>query len=550
MDAPYLQRRYLLSFDTRRLPHIFTDVLVIGSGIAGLRAGIEAERHGEVILATKAATGDSNSAQAQGGLAAVMAATDSLESHEADTLAVACGLADRQVVRDVIHAAPQHIRELMDWGVAFDTEAQGRALQLGREGGHSAARIVHADGDGTGRVLTEGLIRRARQCENLKVFDHCFVVDLITDPPEGGPGAACVGALTYHPRYGLQVLRARCTVLAAGGAGALWQETTNPPVATADAIALGFRAGATLADVEFMQFHPTTLYVAGATRSLISEAVRGEGARLLDRNGHRFMPDCDPKAELAPRDVVSRAILDRMVHTHATHVFLDVRHLGAEAFAARFPQIDCQCRSFEIDPGRDLIPVRPAAHYMIGGVWVDPDGRTSLDGLLACGEASCTGLHGANRLASNSLTEALIYGRRCGALAAEHINGAADKLSPGRIHWRNPESHRTELDVTDIRNSLRSVLWRNVGIVRNGDRLADTLDIVSFWGRYVVDKEFFDPAGWEAQNMLTAAYVITECALRRTETRGVHYRQDFPEPDPAWARHQRIRRSEHELVAV
>jgi L-aspartate oxidase len=260
------------------------------------------------------------------------------------------------------------------------------------------------------------------------------------------------------------------------------------------------------------------------------------------------MPQYDSKAELAPRDVVSRAILEHMTRTDSTHVFLDVRHLGAAAFAARFPDIDRHCREFGIDPGKDLLPVHPAAHYMVGGAWTDIDGRTTLPGLLAAGEGACTTLHGANRLASNSLTEALVFGARCGELAGQAAAGNPGPVAARRIEWTNPHSERTELDLTDIRNSLRSVMWRNVGIVRRGERLAETLEIVAFWGRYVLDKEFFDPAGWEVQNMLTSSYIITECALRRTETRGVHYRQDFPQTDDNWRRHQLVRRTEHQLV--
>jgi len=547
MANPYLERRYLLSFESRRLPHIFTDVLVIGAGVAGLRAAIEAARHGQVIVTAKGELRDSNSYQAQGGLAAVMTASDTLESHVTDTLATAAGLGDERVIRHVIAKAPEHIRELGEWGVSFDT-AEGDALDLGREGGHSANRIVHADGDATGRAVTDVLIARAQATDDLKIFENCFAVDLLTDPPGGGAGATCLGALTFHPRYGLQVLRARQTILAAGGAGMLWRETSNPPVATADGIALAFRAGATIADIEMVQFHPTTLYIAGATRSLISEAVRGEGAKLIDRDGHRFMRDYDAAGELAPRDVVSRAIQEQMAKTKATHVYLDVRHLPARAFAERFPQITALCRSFGLDPSSDLIPVHPAAHYMVGGAKTDLDARTSVAGLLACGETAATGLHGANRLASNSLTEALVFGKRAGELAAGEHAGDDARMNARHIDWANPPSERTVLDLGDIRNSLRSVMWRNAGIVRRGERLVETLEIVEFWGRYVLDKEFYDPAGWEAQNMLTTAYLVGEAALRRTETRGVHYRADFPDTDPVWQRHQLFRRTEHQLV--
>ena len=556
MDTPYLQRRYLLSFDTRHIGHIFTDVLVIGAGAAGLRAALAAADGAHVIAVTKGKLAQSNTYEAQGGIAAVLDPTDSIESHVADTIECAAGIGDEKVIRRVISAAPRTILEMVDWGLPVDRADQPAPAEkwplepppaLGREGGHKVARIIHAHGDATGKHLAETLIARAAAQQNIKIFENCFVVDLLTDESDA---QAVLGAVTFHPRYGLQMIWARQTVLAGGGAGVLWRETTNPASATADAIALGFRAGAELADVEMMQFHPTTLYVAGATRALITEAIRGEGAHLLNRDGDRFMSDYHPLAELAPRDVVSRAIVAEMARTHATHVFLDARHIGAEAFRQRFPHIHQLCADFDIDIGRDPIPIHPAAHYMIGGVRADADGRTSLPGLWVCGEAACTGLHGANRLASNSLLEALVLGRICGQLAAEAAAEGDAKLTARRVVSANPPSERTELDLTDIRNSLRSVMWRNVGIVRLGPRLMETREIIGFWGRYVMDKEFFDPAGWEVQNMLTAALLVVECAFRRTETRGVHYREDFPNTDPAWARHQTLRRTELQLVVT
>ena len=546
MDAPYLQRRFLVSFASRKLPHIFTDVLVVGAGAGGLRAAIQAGETGSAIVLTKDKLNDSNTYHAQGGLAAVLDAGDTIESHLRDTIEAGRGMCDEVVIRRVIESAPRHIREMYELGLGLDSA--GAELALGREGGHSASRVVHASGDASGRVLVEFLAKRTAECEEIKIFEDCFAIDLVTDPPEGGSGSRCLGALTYNPRYGLQMIHARQTILAAGGSGMLWRETSNPPSATADAIALAFRAGASISDAEMMQFHPTTLYIAGSSRSLVSEAVRGEGAYLVDRNGERFMPDCHEMAELAPRDTVSRAILDRMRQTGSTHVFLDVRHIGGAAFAGRFPQIDRQCRSFGIDPGRDLIPVHPAAHYMIGGAKVDIEGRTSIEGLLACGEAACTGMHGANRLASNSLTEALVMGQQCGRLAGEIASASSTDSGARAIDWTNEKSERTELDLSDIRSSLRSVMWRNVGLFRRGGRLEETLEIIAFWGRYVLDKEFYDPAGWEVQNMLTASYVISNFALRRTETRGVHCREDFPEADEGWARHQSARRTADELV--
>jgi len=542
MDTPYLQRRYLLSFDTRSIGHVFTDVLVIGAGAAGARAALAAAEGGHVLIVTKGDLSQSNTHEAQGGIAAALDAADSVESHVADSIACAAGIGDEQVIRRVVGAAPETVRQLMEWRLPLDMEDGKPAL--GREGGHAVARVVHAHGDATGKHLAETLLARVSECDNIKVYQQCFVVDLLTDEQADG---AVVGAVTFHPRYGVQMIWAKQTILAGGGAGMLWRETTNPPSATADAVAVAFRAGAELADMEMMQFHPTTLYVAGSSRALISEAVRGEGAYLVDRDGQRFMSAYHELGELAPRDVVSRAIVAQMATTGCTHVFLDARPIGAEKFRRRFPHIYRLCADFDIDVGKDLIPVHPAAHYMIGGVKTDATGRTSLPGLWACGEAACTGLHGANRLASNSLLEALVLGADCGARAAAAAEGDA-KLTARRIVSANPRSERTALDLTDIRNSLRSVMWRNAGIVRTGARLAESREIIGFWGRYVMDKEFFGTAGWEAQNMLTAALLVIECAFRRTETRGVHYREDFPKTDPAWARHQTISRTEQQLI--
>ncbi|NQU75083.1 MAG: L-aspartate oxidase [Planctomycetes bacterium] len=535
MDRAYLKRRYLVSFEARRLPHIFTDVLVIGGGAAGLRAAIEAAKYGQALMIVKSAMTESNSSQAQGGIAAVLDERDSPALHVADTLAVGADLCDERVVEKVVGEAADHICELVEWGALFDSN--GERFDLAREGGHSQRRIVHAHGDATGWEIIRALLEKARQTDRLKIFDHCFVLDLLTDPVEGGPGSACVGAICWHQRYGLQMIWARQTILASGGAGALWRETTNPPQATADGLAIAFRAGVTLADMEMMQFHPTALYIAGASRSLISEAVRGEGGKLVDKFGRRFMGDYHSDCELAPRDVVARAILSQMLKTAGTHVSLDVSQIGVEQFAKRFPRITEQCLKFGIEPGWDLIPVRPAAHYMIGGAHVDIEGRTGLERLYSCGESACTGLHGANRLGSNSLIEALVFGRQCGRGAGESLSLANDKLAAKDLSFVNEPSQRTEMDVLDIRNSLRALMWRNVGPTRTSERLAETLEIIDFWCRYVLDKQFDQPCDWEVQNMLTAARLIAASALKRTESRGVHFREDFPDTDPAWRRH-------------
>lgn len=536
----YDTRRYLTNFDSRRVPHLFTDVLVIGSGVAGLRAAIGAAEHASTLLLTKGRLADSNTFAAQGGVAVVTDPADSLEQHVQDTLVVGCGLGERRIVERVIRDGPERIEELVRWGAAFD-RVNGM-LARGREGGHTAARIVHARGDATGREIAETLVRVARGAEGLRIFEHCFAIDLLTID------GRCVGAVTFHPKYGHQMFWARQTILASGGVGQIYRETTNPSVATADGHAMAWRAGAVLRDMEMVQFHPTTLYVAGASRALISEAVRGEGGKLVNRRGEPFMHRYHPDGELAPRDVVSRAILSEMVRTGATCMYLDVRHIGADRFARRFPRITELCRQFEIDVGRDLIPIRPAAHYMVGGVAVDEHTRTSIPNLLACGEAACTGLHGANRLASNSLLEGLVFGAEAARQAVRDLTNGAPFHAAG-IRNEIAKSPRTELDIDDVRNSLRSVMWRNVGIERNGDRLAETLEIIEFWGHYVMDKVFDGPAEWETQNMLTAARLIAAAAARRTESRGVHFRSDFPDTDDrAWRRRQSLVRRDGRLV--
>ncbi len=525
MGEHFASRRYLLNFESQRLGQVFTDVLVIGAGVAGLRAAIEAGRRSHVILISKDAVSECNTAYAQGGIAVVTDKTDSVAAHVADTLEVACGLGNRERIELMAGEGPTRLKELLDWGAAFDFE--GGAVALGMEGGHSARRIVHAAGDATGRELSRTLARRAASMETVRLFENCFVIDLVVED------GRCIAALTHHEKYGHQIIWAKQTILASGGAGCLFRETTNSPSATADGHAIAFRAGAMLRDMEFVQFHPTALYVAGAARALISEAVRGEGAYLADREGRRFMPAYHADAELAPRDVVSRAILRHIVDTSATCVYLDVRHFPAGQFAKRFPNIAALCRDFDIDVSKNLIPVRPAAHYMIGGLAVDTTGRSSVEGLWACGEAAASGVHGANRLASNSLLEGLVFGQRAGQESAEAACRQAAHGGPKHLRSIIEPSPRTELDLADVRNSLRALCWRNIGIDRNGDRLRETMEIIDFWGRYVMDKVLDHRAGWETQNMLTVARCTALAALAREESRGVHFRDDYPLPDDA-----------------
>jgi L-aspartate oxidase len=546
MPGLYDQRRYLIPFRSSLLPQIFTDTLVIGAGVAGLRAGIAAAAQGEVIILAKGDLADSNTAWAQGGIAAAGHSAGIGEAdfrrHTDDTLACGAGLCDSPVVERIVQNGPARIAELIQWGIRFDRDPTGEHLARGLEGGHSAARIYHALGDATGRELARCLIERARATPGIRLFDHCFTLDLIT--PSEEPGSPVLGAITWHPRYGLQMIWAASTILATGGAGQIYRETTNPRLATGDGHAMAYRAGASLADMAFVQFHPTTLYLPGAPRSLISEAVRGEGAHLLDASQRRFMPDVHPQADLAPRDVVSRAIIRQIARQGGRHVWLDCRHVPR--FTDRFPGITAELRRFELDPQTMLIPVHPAAHYTIGGVRTDLDGRTDVPGLWAVGEAACSGLHGANRLASNSLLEGLVMGEIAGRLAstAAAAPGPAPRpLMPPRavISDIRPSEHG-ELDLEDVRSSLRSAMWRNVGVERTAGKLVDVIHMFDFWARYTLDKIFDDPAGWETQNMLLVGSLIARSAAWREESRGCHARAEHAGPDDRFAAHDLWRR--------
>ncbi len=517
-------RRHLVNIDSISTSQLFTDCVIVGAGVAGLRAALEAADHRSVIVVCKASLEDSNTWKAQGGIASVLRPDDSFESHIADTLRTGCGLCERDTVEQVVRQGPELVRQLQDWGANFDRV--NSEIDTTLEGGHSHARIIHAHGDETGRAIAETLIAKVKSRPRIKVIENFFTIDLLTDQEN-----RCVGILGRCQNRGLQIIWAASTILATGGAGQLYRETTNPAVATADGLAMAYRAGAVLRDMEFVQFHPTTLYIAGASRALITETLRGEGAYLLDIKGRRFMKDYHESGELAPRDVVSRAILAQMRKTDATHVYLDVRHLDKEYFARRFPMISDLCESFDIDVSHDLIPVRPSAHYMIGGVKTDASARTNIENLYACGEVASTGLHGANRLGSNSLLEGLVFGKIAGhAVVTREAMDAASLKHPA-MQYQIPQSDRSRLDTADVRNSLRSLMWRNVGITRKAQPLNEAQEIIRFWHRYVMDKVFDAPEGWECQNMLTVSLLIAHAAGLRKESRGVHYRLDHTQTD-------------------
>jgi L-aspartate oxidase len=534
-----LTPRYLVPFHPRELPHFFTDVLVIGGGLAGLRAANAVDPKLSVLVVTKDAIQQSNSTYAQGGIAGVMDPDDRFEEHVNDTLVAGGTLCDADVVEMVVREAPGRIQELIDWGTHFDEDA-GRIV-LGREGGHSRSRIVHALGDMTGREVMRAVIERTLSQPNIRVWENTFTLDLLTHEAE------CRGAIIANRYNEKMLIWARQTVLATGGCGQVYRESTNPPVATGDGHAMAYRAGAQLRDMEFVQFHPTVLYIAGGSRSLITEAVRGEGGWLVDKDDVRFMPEYDSRAELAPRDIVSQAIVTQMEKTRHPCVYLDVTHLDAAFVLKRFPGIAAACKQFGIDITRDKIPVRPGAHYMIGGVTIDTIGQSTIPGLWAAGEVSSSGLHGANRLASNSLLEGLVYGAHAGAAASRAALAMRGEYRV--LPLENPvvAPPAEPLDLEDIRNSLKSLMWRNCGVRRSGELLTDALETVDGWRRYVLARQFDDLEGWELQNMLTLARVMIEAALLREESRGVHLRTDYPRLDDAhWNRHLWFQRSEGE----
>ena len=523
--------RYLVAIDPKRMGHYFTDVLVIGGGLAGMRAAQEIDPSLRTMILTKDKVEESNSAYAQGGIASVWDPEDRFDNHIQDTLVAGCDLCDLRTVEMVVREAPERVAELIRWGTRFD-QLDG-ALVLGREGGHSHQRIIHALGDATGKEIMRAMIQHTRSLSNIEICEEAYTIDLVTYDDR------CCGAIVSIQQRAPVLIWAKQTILCTGGCGQVFRESTNPRVATGDGHAIAFRAGALMRDMEFMQFHPTVLYIAGSSRTLITEAVRGEGAYLVDSNGYRFMEDYDPRLELAPRDVVSKSIVAQMEKTQSACVYLTLAHLDAHYVRQRFPGIAKVCQSFGLDITKDAIPVRPGAHYMIGGALVDEQARTSLPGLWAAGEVTSSGLHGANRLASNSLLEGLVYG----ALAGRHASDAALQdptvsLSVLPIQNQMQVADPQEIDLADIRNSVRSLMWRHVGVQRTDQKLEEALQQLNRYSSYVLSHQPGGMEGWELQNMLTVSLMMAQAALARTESRGVHLRTDYPKLDnPNWRKH-------------
>jgi L-aspartate oxidase len=514
--------RSLLEADVESLPATTCDVLVIGSGIAGLTAALHCSRDRSVTLLTKGALEQTNTWYAQGGIAGAVGEADSVELHVADTLVVGQGLCDEAVVRAVVSEAPAALESLLGFGVRFDL-AEGGGIALAREGGHSLPRVLHS-GDTTGAAIQRALTATLLGRERIPVREHAFLVDLLTED------GRCVGALVADARTGaLEVFRAGAVVLATGGSGQVFRVTTNPTIATGDGVAAAWRAGAEVTDLEFVQFHPTALDHEAAPRFLVSEALRGEGAYLLDCDGERFMLGVHPLAELAPRDVVSGQIERVMKRCGRTNVWLDARHLGEPYLRSRFPAIWAATAEAGYDLARDLLPVAPAAHYQVGGVRVDVDGRSSVPGLYVSGEAAASGLHGANRLASNSLLEGLVFSRRIArALDTDDVPSGAP-CTPARRDAHPGVVLGTASGEPDRMASLHAITGAHLGMARDGSGLAEAAEKLTELARIQAGRASI--ADLEFANLLIVATLIARAAAERTESRGCHSRVDFTTRD-------------------
>jgi L-aspartate oxidase len=512
------------------------DYIIIGSGIAGLNTALLAREHGTVLIVTKGRIDDCNTRYAQGGIAAAVGPGDSPALHMQDTLAAGAGLCDPAAVQVLTDEGPQRVARLIQWGVPFDT-IHGQ-VALGREGAHSLPRILHAGGDATGQHIELTLAEQVTRSD-IKVLEYTLATGLVVE--EGVVGAV----ETLNGVNGCQeTFTGRTVVISTGGAGQVFKYTTNPEVATGDGVALGFLAGATVMDMEFYQFHPTALWIEGAPTFLLSEAMRGEGAVLRDESGRAFMADYHPLADLAPRDVVSRALVAEMERGSGRRVFLDISHLPSETVQSRFPTIYSFCLGYGVDITKEPVPVAPAAHYMMGGVRIDTWGRTNIRGLYACGEVACSAVHGANRLASNSLLDTLVFAQR---LIASSIGDAPERQESLGNAPEETGDLATTLRPRPLvcasmpalsKEALQDLLWRNAGISRHGSRLLLSARILCAWERTIPEPA--DQAGYELRNLLLLGRLMVEAALIRQESRGSHFREDFPDTSPNWEKHVQL----------
>lgn len=516
------------------------DFLIIGSGVAGLRAAIELAPFGSVLVVTKDRPRESGTEYAQGGIAVALSDEDEIGIHYEDTLRAGDGLCREKAVKILVEEGPERIKELISWGAEFDRE--GTKLDFTMEAAHSRRRILHAHGDATGRELERVLLGKVSSFPSVKTYPFSFTIDLIVK------NGHCHGAYVLRGKEVISLF-AKATILATGGTGQIFSRTTNPPVSTGDGMAVAFRAGAILEDMEFIQFHPTSLYSPLAPQFLLSEAMRGEGAILRNTKKERFMEDYHLMAELAPRDIVSRAIISEMVKTRSDYVYLDLIHLGKEFLKSRFPRIYSTCLQYNIDITKELVPVSPAAHYIMGGVKTDTGGVTNIKGLYAAGEVACTGVHGANRLASNSLLEGLVFGARAGNVALHTpISNEQLMLSSKEIaRYSSLVTHHSSIpDHEEIRHELRKVMWERVGIIRCGESIGYAKERLAEWS-FIQKENPFTRRELELKNMLVVAQLITEAALQRQGSVGAHYRSDYPERGEGWQRHTTWRKKDGEF---
>ena len=510
------------------------DFVVVGTGVSGLSFALEASQHGSVAIITKRASENSNTAWAQGGICCVADDEDSFESHIADTVDAGAGLCDHDVVKAIVESAPSAIEKMVNIGVQFDKNSSGK-YELGKEGGHSQRRVLHSK-DTTGKEISEKLICSAKESENIEIFEHHFAIDVITTEKLGASGTNEVAGIYVLNESTGEILTFRSdkVVLCTGGCGRVYLYTTNPNIATGDGLAMAYRAGAEISNMEFIQFHPTCLYHHELKNFLISEAVRGEGGKLIGKDGNEFMHKYDPRGSLAPRDIVARAIDHEIKKTGQPCVYVDIRHKSREYIEERFPNIYKTCLSVNIDPAIDPIPVVPAAHYQCGGVKTDVDGKTSINGLYAIGEVACTGLHGANRLASNSLLEGAVMAFR----AVEKINTENKKNRPKNKNliipdWTSGEAEDVDELVVIYHNwdEIRRLMWDYVSIVRTNKRLKRAAtrllnlrkEVQEFYWNFKICSELL-----ELRNLVDTASLVVNCAQRRKESRGLHYTLDFP----------------------
>jgi L-aspartate oxidase len=505
-----------------RVHTIDCDYLVVGAGVAGLRAAIELAQSGSVLVVAKDSLRESSSEYAQGGIAAALSDDDEVELHEQDTMVAGAGLCDRDAVRILVQEGPGAIQKLIEWGVEFDRE--GSKLLFALEGAHSRSRVLHSHGDSTGREIARTLYHKAASLENIEFRSFASITDLLVNDGEVTGAVAC----DREQRRQVRIF-SRAVLLATGGLGRVFKETTNPDVATGDGIATAYRAGAVISDIEFVQFHPTALFVSGAPRFLLTEALRGEGGRLLNSAGEPFMLRYDQRGELAPRDIVSRSIVAEMRRT-SSHVYLDLTHMDAAFVRRRFPRVYETCLKHGVDITAGPVPVHPAAHYAMGGVRTDTDGRTSLPRLFAAGEAACSGVHGANRLASNSLLEGLVFGARAGIAMRES--------APSSSHAGNIVEPEKYPGIEEA--AIRQIAWESCGIARDANGLTAAIELLES----IVHRPLARPARehYELRNIYAVALLIARCALAREESRGGHYRTDFPETRPEFQKHSHVAR--------